>query len=335
MGLDRALLKTLNEYKHGVSQPHFLFSAENPAHAEKQSLHLDHHQVLQHLRGAGYDAHTVSGHYGSPETSIMVHNVSPEQANHLHGLASRLGQDRSMYSTGSKHEMRFHHGDKAGKSHYGEGTNWHESKPSDFYTTTPSGHHFTHNFDFNNLQGSGKLHLIDKQECLSKKEDKICMPKEEFVKEHRKLMNILKNPTPQKLEEEQKEQSKEMKEYGISKAELHLIHYSPHPSLKTIDPKFKGTGVDTRTKDRDTEHPHSFYYRAGSTPEPVVTEKSPHKYLAKIDTEKNPIYDIGHDPHGFVDKSIESNQGALNMDHVHEKIKAAGYHGFYSSKHPF
>lgn len=135
---------------------HFLFSAENPMHPHKNEMKMDHKQTLSHLKQKGFNAHEVKGHYGAPETSIMVHNVSPDQAEHLHGIASKLGQDSSIYSNGGKHEMRFHHGENAGKKVHGEGTVWHKDKPKDFYTTMPNGQHFTHNFDFNKSEETAK-----------------------------------------------------------------------------------------------------------------------------------------------------------------------------------
>ena len=145
----KALFKTMNEHKEKISKPHFLFSAENPKFPEKNELKMDHHTVLSHLQGAGYDAHEVNGHYGAPEKSIVVYGATPDHAEKLHGLASKLGQDSSIYSTGDQHEMRFHHGDMAGKKIKGAGTVWHKEKPADFFTQLPGGtHQFTHNFDF-------------------------------------------------------------------------------------------------------------------------------------------------------------------------------------------
>ncbi len=124
-------------------------SAENAKFPEKNQIGFDHDKVLAHLKGAGYDASSVNGHYGSPERSIIVYSVNPQQAEHLHGLASRLGQDSSIFSDGTNHEMRFHHGEMAGKKITGSGTTWHSSKPQDFYTTLPGDvHHFTHAFNF-------------------------------------------------------------------------------------------------------------------------------------------------------------------------------------------
>ncbi len=107
---------------------------------------------------------------------------------------------------------------------------------------------------------------------------------------------------------------------------IDLVHYSSHPNLTEVDPKHQGSGVDSRTKGRGTWHPHSFYYRAGSEPESLVVGQSPHKYHASIDTSKQPIYDIGTDKEGHLSNSS-------SMDEAHEKIKAAGHHGFTNSKH--
>jgi hypothetical protein len=145
----KALFHQIQEHKDKISGPHFLLSAENPRFPDKNELKLDHNSVLSHLQGAGYDAHSVEGHYGAPEKSIVVYGISPDHAEKLHGLAAKLGQDSSIYSTGQKHEMRFHHGENAGKKIHGIGTVWHKQKPGDFYTALPGGvHHFTHNFDF-------------------------------------------------------------------------------------------------------------------------------------------------------------------------------------------
>jgi hypothetical protein len=127
---------------------HFLFSAEKPMHPKENKLKMNHEQTLAHLKQKGFNANAVQGHYGSPETSIMVHDVNPKQAEELHGIASNLGQDSSIYSHAGKHEMRFHHGENKGKKVRGEGTVWHKDKPKDMYTTMSNGKHFTHNFDF-------------------------------------------------------------------------------------------------------------------------------------------------------------------------------------------
>lgn len=327
MGISKHLLQEMSAHKDKVKGPHFLFSAENPRFPQKTAL--SHEDVVKHLKGAGYDAHEVHGHYGSPERSIAVYGVSKMQAEELHDMAARLGQDSSIYSNGKQHEMRFHHGENAGKAHYGEGTKWHLQKPGDFFTTLPGGqHHFTHSFNFEQLHPAGQLHQAS--ELLGK----TVSPEQKTAQE------AVASSLTQKLEGDHDAHMKGIKDGlkdDIKKNEqerMRLVHFSHAGDLKQIDPKYKQTGVDARTKGRDTEHPHSFYYVEGTEPEQVVVSQSRHKYKTSINPAEHPIYDLGHDPRGVVHEAIKENQGALNMDMVHAKLKAAGFHGFRNSKHP-
>jgi hypothetical protein len=111
-----------------------------------------------------------------------------------------------------------------------------------------------------------------------------------------------------------------------------LEHYSPQENLKEISPSFQGQGVDVRAR-RSTEHPHSFYYRAGTEPEQLVAGQARSKYSVEIPDEAK-LYDLSMDQDGHIKEAIAANQGALNMDLVHERLKNNGYHGFYASKHP-
>lgn len=270
MGIDKGIMKSIEDHRQKIQGPHFLFSAENPKFPKNNKLGLGHKEVLSHLQGAGYDAHSVSGHYGAPEKSIIVYGVSPKHAEKLHGMASNLGQDSSIYSTGKEHEMRFHHGADKGKKVTGEGTNWHKEKPKDFFTTLPGGlHHFTHNFNF------------DKSENDSVK----------------------------------------------------LIHYSNKEGLSHIDPKFKGSAMANIKRDKNSEHPHSFYYKEGTPEEEHVARNSTYKYHVNLDPKKHKIYDAGKDPLNLVSKVKQENQNIFNMDMLHAKIKENGYHGFQNSKH--
>lgn len=145
------------DHKAKISQPHFIFSAENPKYPDKNKHGFTHEQALKHLKNLNYDAHPVNGHYGAPEKSIIVYGTNPKQNEGLHRFASDLGQDSSIHSNGQQHEMRFHHGADAGKTVHGEGTEFHSNKPSDFYTTLPNGNHFTHNFKFDKSEKMPKL----------------------------------------------------------------------------------------------------------------------------------------------------------------------------------
>jgi hypothetical protein len=114
---------------------------------------------------------------------------------------------------------------------------------------------------------------------------------------------------------------------------LPLEHYSSQQGLKQIDPRYKKTGVDARVKGRDTEHPHSFYYRAGTAPEDIVQNQAKSKYLVEIPDHAK-LYDIGTDPENFSDQVKNENNGAFNMENMHQKIKESGHEGFYNSTHP-
>lgn len=318
MSFKKSLLSAMSEHKKKISGPHFIFSAENPKHPHENKLGLTHEQVLHHLKNAGYDAHEMGGHYGAPERSIVVYGVQDEHAKQLHSLASNLGQDSSIHSTGKEHKLVYHHGGSKGKIVTGKGTVWHKEKPKDFFTTLPGGvGHFTHNFEFD-------------------KSEKICVPTKEIVEEHKQLVNVLENPSKEKIKEEKEKQTKELEEYKekLNKSDkTRLVHYSYKEGLKTIDPKFKGTGVDQRTRGRESEHPHSFFYREGTEPEEVVTSRSGHKYTTSLGADHK-LYDIGADERGLVRQAVKENQGALNMDLVHSKLKQSGFHGFFNSKHP-
>lgn len=112
-----------------------------------------------------------------------------------------------------------------------------------------------------------------------------------------------------------------------------LEHYSPQQGLKSIDPAFKQTGVDRNAKGRDTAHPHSFYYVAGTEPEHIVASGASSKYTVEIPEEAS-IYDISHDPMGYAQQVRDLNNGVFNMDMMHELIKRDGHHGFTASNHP-
>jgi len=535
----KALYKNINEHKDKLSKPHFLFSAEAPKFPEKNTVGLNHDDIVNHLKGAGYDAVGVEGHYGAPEKSILVYGVNKDQAHQLHGLAARLGQDSSIYSDGKNHEMKFHHGEHAGKTIKGYGTTFHPEKPVDYFTTLPGGtHHFTHHFNFENshlgksedlqkgqsgdwhsegysikhkMEGNkihvsahdkdgnrvGGVSFIDKGDhiknapasfvsvdkghqrkgiasamylhaekvtgkkaqkshnttgagaklwdspnrAFGKSEDlqKAPLVDQEYSQVHwphhpnelgkykktivtggqrvhvhetddGHIFSITENghhsgkpisrvevrsmnpdthdDTPYVSTAHTEEQHRgeglstllhnvALKHYGnlksdtllspssnklwgklkgkvslattddrktqheatwVGKSEdssrIELTHYSAHPDLKEVDPAFKGTGVDSRTRGRDTEHPHSFFYGPEGEHEDVVKQRLPHKYTTSIDTKEHPIYDIGTDPQGFHKQVLQENNQAFNMDMMHSKIKEAGFSGFKNSAHP-
>jgi hypothetical protein len=82
-----------------------------------------------------------------------------------------------------------------------------------------------------------------------------------------------------------------------------------------------------------TAHPHSFYYIAGTEPEHIAASDAGAKYVIEIPEEAR-IYDISQDPMGYEQQVRELNNGAFDMDLMHELIKQGGYHGFIASNHP-
>lgn len=128
--------------------------------------------------------------------------------------------------------------------------------------------------------------------------------------------------------------SEKLKQF-MSKVESkkQLEHYSPQEGLQNIDPSYKQTGVDRGAKGRDTEHPHSFYYVAGTEPEHIVASGASSKYTVELPEEAS-VYDISQDPMDYAKQVRQNNNGAFNMDMMHQLIKEGGHHGFTASQHP-
>lgn len=130
-------------------KPHFIFSAENPRYPVKYNL--DSLGVQDLLAKKGYRFDVIQGHYGSPESSILVHNPNKHAVRYLQNLAQGLGQESSIYSDGYNHEMHFHGGEHTGQHLKGQGTNFHKKPPQDFFSTLKDGTTFTHSFDTENF----------------------------------------------------------------------------------------------------------------------------------------------------------------------------------------
>lgn len=160
MGIDKGILSALADHKKKVRGPHFIFSAERPLHPQNDKIKMGHDQILNHLFNADYDAHEIKSNYGKSQRSIIVYQITPEVAEELHQMVAQLGQGHSIYSNGMAHEMRFHHGAYAGRSHYGEGTSYYDSPQVDGYHSLPGGAcHFDHNFDYKSHHLAGQIHV--------------------------------------------------------------------------------------------------------------------------------------------------------------------------------
>lgn len=155
-----------NENNHFFHQPYVLFSVEQPYHPTKYKI--NHEAFVNKLKQKGFDVEHVDGKYGGKQNSIAVKNPTPEQTNYVNKISQKLGQDSVIHSDGLNHKMLYLNGEKAGKYHAGQGTIVHEKEPEDFYSTTGSGTHFTHNFDFDNLHSDKTFKKHEKFKKIKK-----------------------------------------------------------------------------------------------------------------------------------------------------------------------
>lgn len=112
-----------------------------------------------------------------------------------------------------------------------------------------------------------------------------------------------------------------------------LIHYGKVPGLKRINPQFHGTGAPDEQIKRSgkTSVPVSYYYRAGTETEPIVTQGAKSLYHSTLGPQHK-LYDLANDHQKLVHQALSENNDAWNTEHILGKIKGAGYHGFFNSK---
>jgi hypothetical protein len=123
----------------------------------------------------------------------------------------------------------------------------------------------------------------------------------------------------------------------ITKADksVELVHYSVKPGLKRIDTKHMGTGApSSEYKQGLPEVPRAYYYRAGSTPEPLVTQGAKGVYGATLGPQHR-LYDIGKDPEGLRAPAHERFLAGEGLNSPEDTfladVKARGYHGYHNS----
>ena len=111
-----------------------------------------------------------------------------------------------------------------------------------------------------------------------------------------------------------------------------LVHYSNTPGLKSINPNFQGTGTKDEMIKRSgkTSVPVSYYYRAGTEEEPMVTQNAKSRYHSTLGPQHK-LYDLSNDHQKLIHQAISDNGGAWNTENILGKIKDAGYHGFFNS----
>ncbi len=149
------------------TQPHLIFSVENPLHPAKIPAPT-HEQAMEWLKAQGEDAHDAMGYYGAPERSIVIMN--PKNPEGINQLAQDIGQESVLHSKNGQHELKYVNGPNRNKTIKGHGTTIHSQAPADFFTTIKDNQgdrvHFTHNLDFNQFHEP-----IIKSEELFKSED--------------------------------------------------------------------------------------------------------------------------------------------------------------------
>lgn len=151
----KKLKKNEEDSSHDFLKPHTMFSVENPHHPTDRSV--KHEDMINKLKKEGFDAEHINGKYNNKENSIIVKNPDERQRSILNHIARKLGQDAIIHSDGKNHQMLFLNGEKAGQHIKGVGTQVFEQEPENFYSTTQSGTHFAHNFDFDKLHKNEEL----------------------------------------------------------------------------------------------------------------------------------------------------------------------------------
>jgi hypothetical protein len=115
-----------------------------------------------------------------------------------------------------------------------------------------------------------------------------------------------------------------------------LVHYSVKPGLKTVAVNRMGTGApSSEYKQGIPEVARAYYYRAGSKPEPLVTQGAKAAYKATLDPSHR-LYDIGADPEGLREPSRQrflAGEGLNSPDDTFlDTVKSKGYYGYHNSK---
>lgn len=246
-----------------VTRPHIILSVENSPYPDKVRSPVSHNVAIKALQRLGNgQVHSVEGHCGSPERSILISNPTDEQAQFARHLAHVTGQESHIESDGLSHKMYFNHGPNAGKIVHGRGTQWHEKQPKDFFSKLPSGHMFTHNFDF---EKSEKLELLTKMPSVSEEYEDVNWPyhpKDEGVhykttihkptglKIHRYAVRSENDPNSQTgtiyaITENGHHEGKPIARLEIKHFNPETNEHDPHFSVGLTDPAYRGKGYGT------------------------------------------------------------------------------------------
>lgn len=118
-----------------------IMSGENP-HA-RPVVQGGHHALHGALSKLVLPFEEVKGHYGQPERSFIIHNISEDA---LKKLGKDFGQESVIHSVGGHHKLHYVTGAKAGHYEEGRGMEFFEKPPEDFYTELPGHGYFRLHF---------------------------------------------------------------------------------------------------------------------------------------------------------------------------------------------
>ena len=123
---------------------------------------------------------------------------------------------------------------------------------------------------------------------------------------------------------------------------IKLVHYSTTEGLKELDVNKMGTGIRSEESKYGTPNcKYLCFYRDGSVIESGADEdlKARAKYFAVLNPEQK-LYDIGMDIDNIQDKCLAEQKIRYGKDFYYipsdmykQKVKDAGYYGFYNSLH--
>ncbi len=118
-----------------------IMSGDNPQ--ARPTVPGGHHALIGAVNNLHLPFEEVQGHYGQPERSLLIHNVSEAQ---LKQLGKDFGQESVIHSVGGNHRLHYVNGPRAGHYQEGRGMEMFSKPPEDFYTELPGHGYFRLHF---------------------------------------------------------------------------------------------------------------------------------------------------------------------------------------------
>jgi hypothetical protein len=128
-----------------------IITGQNPMFPSK--YRGENRGLADRLNHMGLRWSEVSGKYGKPETSLIVHGPTREQ---MFNLGKEFGQESVVHGEGGKHTLLYTNGPNEGQYHEAHPHIYiSHTEPSDNFTRIPGKGHLTMHFDFDKLHPSG------------------------------------------------------------------------------------------------------------------------------------------------------------------------------------